>query len=164
MSRCTTERTPSHSTTISSKGLEKLQVKRVLRILLIILTAFLALTAIAGGIGLLTGMNAPSIELLKGSPFKDYTIPGLALLVIVGGGALVATILLLRRHPSGVLASGAAWAVIIGFEIVEVLVIGSQPGIARNLQVFYFTLGLLILLLAAALWATEHRAAVSTPG
>jgi hypothetical protein len=109
-------------------------------------------------------MNAPSIELLKGSLFKDYTIPGLALLVIVGGGALVATILLLRRHPSGVLASGAAGAVIIGFEIVEVLVIGSQPGIARNLQVFYFTLGLLILLLAAALWATEHRAAVSTPG
>jgi hypothetical protein len=40
---------------------------------------------------------------------------------------------------------------------VEVLVIGSEPGLARNLQVFYFTLGLVIAILAAALWAIEHR-------
>jgi hypothetical protein len=39
---------------------------------------------------------------------------------------------------------------------VEVLVIGSEPGLARNLQVFYFTLGLVIAILAAALWAIEH--------
>jgi hypothetical protein len=139
-------------------------MKKALRILLIVLTAFLALTAIAGGIGLLSGTNAPSTELLKGSPFHNYTVPGLALLVIVGGCALVATILLLRRHPFGALAAGAAGAIIIGFEIVEALVIGSPPGIARNLQIFYFTLGLLILLLAAAWWRVERRAAMSTPG
>jgi hypothetical protein len=39
---------------------------------------------------------------------------------------------------------------------VEVLVIGSEPGIARNLQVFYFSLGLLITLLATGMWVTKH--------
>ena len=43
---------------------------------------------------------------------------------------------------------------IIFFEIVEVLVIGSDPGVARSLQIFYFGLGLLIALLSAGHWAT----------
>jgi hypothetical protein len=131
---------------------------RVLRILLVVVDVFLALTAAAGGIGLLADLNAPSPELLEGSPFGDYTIPGLALLAIVGGCALAAAILMLRRRPAGAPASGLAGVVIIGFEVVEVLVIGSPPGIARTLQIFYFTLGLVILLLAAALWATGRGA------
>jgi len=127
---------------------------KILRILLIILDGFLALTAFAGGIGLLTGVARPSVELLRGSPFTDYTIPALALFVIVGGSALGATILLIRRHPSAALVSMAVGGAIIIFEIVEVLVIGSDPGLARNLQVFYSGLGLAILLLAVAMWAT----------
>jgi hypothetical protein len=130
--------------------------KRILRSVLIVLDAFLALTAVAGGIGLLTGANAPSLEFLQGSPFSSYTIPGLALLLIVGGCALAATVLTWRRHPFGAPASGLAGVVIIGFEIVEVLVIGSPAGIARNLQVFYFTLGLLILVLAVGMWLSER--------
>lgn len=126
---------------------------KILRILLIILDGFLALTAFAGGIGLLTGVARPSEELLRGSPFTDYTIPALALFVIVGGSALGAAILLVRRHPSAALVSMAVGGAIIVFEIVEVLVIGSDPGLARNLQVFYSSLGLVILLLAVAMWA-----------
>jgi hypothetical protein len=52
-----------------------------------------------------------------------------------------------------------AGVMIMGFEIVEVLVVGSDPGLARNLQVFYFTLGLLIAALAAWLWSTGRREA-----
>jgi hypothetical protein len=40
--------------------------------------------------------------------------------------------------------------VIIGFEIAEVLAIGSPPGIARDLQIFYFTLGTLIVAFSVA--------------
>lgn len=122
-----------------------------LRAALIFLVGFLALTAIAGGIALLAGLNAPPVAMLGGSPFGSYTIPGLALLFVVGGSALVATVMLVRRHPRGVAAAMLAGAVIIGFEIVEVLVIGSPAGVARNLQVFYFVLGGLILLLAVSL-------------
>jgi hypothetical protein len=130
-------------------------LKDILRILLIILAFFLALTAFAGGVGLLAGINAPPVEALSGSPFRDYTIPGLALFVLVGGGGLAAGILLLRQHPWGALASGAAGIMIIVFEIVEVLAIGSDPGVARTLQIFYFSLGVAISVLAAALWVNK---------
>ena len=131
-------------------------ITKILRILLVLFNGFLALTAIAGGIGLLVGLNAPPVEMLAGSPFTSYIIPGLALLVIVGGVALIATIMLVRRHSKAVLASVIAGAVIIGFEIVEVLVIGSPVGIARNLQIFYSTLGILILVFTAAYWLAQR--------
>jgi hypothetical protein len=131
-------------------------IKRIQYLLLIVLDAFLAVTSVAGGIGLLTGVISPPTELLQGSIFGSYTIPGLALLFLVGGSALAAMVLMLRRHAEGALASGLAAMMIMGFEIVEVLVIGSEPGLARNLQLFYFTLGLVIAVLAAALWAIEH--------
>ena len=54
-------------------------------LLLIGLNAFLAVTAFVGGIGLLTGTIVPLPEMLQGSPFTSYTIPGLALLVLVSG-------------------------------------------------------------------------------
>jgi len=135
---------------------------RVARTLLIALDAFLAVTAIAGGIGLLTGVIAAPLALLQGSPFGSYIIPGLALLVVVGGSALVATVLMIRRHALGTVLSGAAGAMIIGFEIVEVLVIGSEPGVARNLQIFYFAFGLAMAALALWGWTTEHTAQPSS--
>ena len=130
---------------------------RMLRILLVVLDGFLGLTAIAGGVGLLAGINAPSTADLAGSLFSDYTIPALALLVIVGGAGVVSTVMTLRKHWYAALASGAAGVVIVIFEIVEVLAIGSPPGVARTLQIFYFALGLLIILLALALWSSQRR-------
>jgi hypothetical protein len=119
------------------------------RTILIGLNAFLAVTAIAGGIGLLTGWLRTPVDMLAGSPFRDYTIPGLALLVLVGGSALAATVLLLRRHEMGIVAAAVAGAMIICFEIVEVLVIGLSTGLV--LQVFYFVLGVIITVLAVRL-------------
>jgi hypothetical protein len=67
--------------------------------------------------------------------------------------------MLLRRHPLGVYASGAVGIMVIFFEIVEVLVIGSEPGVARGLQIFYSILGLIIALLAAVLWVSGRSPA-----
>jgi hypothetical protein len=133
-------------------------VTKILRILLILLDAFLGITAVAGGIGLLTGTFAPGPEFLEGSIFKSFTIPGLALMLIVGGGGLLAAFWLLRRHPWGLPASLAAGIFIILFEIVEILVIGSPPGISRMLQIFYISVGLLIIILTALLWLGEPQA------
>ena len=130
--------------------------RRVEHILLTLMVAFLAVTAVAGGAALLTGGIAPGLELLEGSPFSSYVIPGLSLLVLVGGSALVATFMMLGRHPWSVAASAVAGVMIMGFEVVEVLVIGSPVGIARNLQLFYFTLGLLITGLAGWMWVSEY--------
>jgi hypothetical protein len=138
--------------------------KRVEYILLTLMVAFLAVTAVAGGIGLLTGSMAPGSEMLAGSPFSSYLIPGLALLVLVGGSAVVATFMLLARHPFSVAAAAIAGVMIIGFELVEVLVIGSPAGVVRNLQIFYFGLGLLITLLAGWMWVSEHGLSVTGVG
>lgn len=47
------------------------------------------------------------------------------------------------------------------FEIVEVLVIGSPPGIARTLQIIYFSLGGIILVLSLVDWVVLRRAGTS---
>jgi hypothetical protein len=57
--------------------------KRI-RIALVVLEVFVALGAVAGGIGLLTGAISVPLNALQGSPFVDYTIPALALMIIVG--------------------------------------------------------------------------------
>ena len=134
-----------------------MSIKRIEHNLLIVLDAFLTVTSIAGGVGLLTGAISPGVEMLQGSPFHTYLIPGLALLMIVGGSALLATGLMLRLPQLGVLASAVAGVIIIGFEVVEVLVIGSPAGLGRNLQIFYFTLGLLLIALAVTLRFTTKE-------
>ncbi|MEZ4726949.1 MAG: hypothetical protein R3E79_07430 [Caldilineaceae bacterium] len=141
-------------------------ITKIERYILFVFDAFLAVTAVAGGIGLLTGAIAPDVALLQGSPFYSYTIPGLALLVLVGGSALLATGLMVRLPELGVLASGATGLLILSFEAVEVLVIGSDPGVARTLQLLYVSLGLLMVLLAAALWLAGRRMNLNgvTPG
>ena len=123
---------------------------RALRWLLIILNGFLALTAFAGGIGLLADLNAPPLETLEGSIFRSFLIPGLALFLVVGGSALTAAVLHIRRHALAGYSGMAAGLIIIAFEIVEVMVIGSDQGVARMLQIFYASLGLAILLFSSA--------------
>jgi uncharacterized membrane protein (UPF0136 family) len=78
------------------------------------------------------------------------------LLILVGGSAILATGLMLRFPQLGVPASAVAGVMIMGFELVEVLVIGSEPGVARNLQLFYFAWGLLIAVLASVIWVRGH--------
>jgi hypothetical protein len=130
---------------------------RLLQASLVASTSFLAITAIGGGVGLLMGMNAPSTNLLQGSPFSDFSLPGLVLLVVVGGSALTASVLTLRHHPSAPLSCALAGVLIFCFEFVEVLAIGSPPGIGRNLQIFYFLLGLAIMALAIVQFAGNRR-------
>ena len=121
------------------------QFRRFVHILLIILAGALGLSAVPGGITLLVGFYAPPVEQLKGSVFADFTIPGLALLLLVGGSAVLATALLVRRSRFGALSAALAGAIVMSFEFVEVLAIGSPPGPARVMQLLYFGIGLALV-------------------
>ncbi len=125
---------------------------KILRIVLFVLTAFLALTGMAGGIGLLANLNRPPLEQLQGTIFTSFTIPGLALFLLVGGGSLSAMILLFSKSRYGTLAATTAGLVIMFFEFVEVLVIGSPAGVALTLQSFYFGLGTVIMAISLLSW------------
>ena len=115
---------------------------------LIILNIFLALTAISGGFCLLTGIAAPPLDELNGSIFTDYTIPGLALMIIVGGTALFTAIMLIRKNKYALLFSAMCGLIIMFFEFVEVLAIGSPTGAGLVMQIIYFILGVTIVKLS----------------
>lgn len=132
------------------------------RIATFVLVVFGALTTVAGGIGLLMGAIPVSLDWLVDSPFRDYTIPALSLLILVGGSMLLAAATILTGRVIGVLASACAGLAMMIFEIVEALVIDRLTGgndllLALVLQSFFFVLGLAIAGLAFFLWRTELR-------
>jgi hypothetical protein len=96
-------------------------MNRLLRATLPFLDAFLAATAIYGAVFVVPFQN---VELLAGSPFADYLVPGLVLGLFVGGTALVAALTLLGNRRIGAALSIIAGGEIIGFEIVETAVMG----------------------------------------
>jgi hypothetical protein len=133
---------------------------KTIRVILIGLTLFLSLTGILGGAALMANFYAPPLDYLAGSIFKSFVLPGLALSVVVGGSALLAAILLLRKSSYGVLAAAAAGTIIMFFEFVEVMVIGSPAGPARIMQVFFFGLGTGIVALSMGTWFLALRSNV----
>ncbi|TMC88537.1 MAG: hypothetical protein E6J22_15675 [Chloroflexi bacterium] len=136
---------------------------KLVRIALVVLEAFVALGAVAGGIALLTGTFAQGIPVawLQGTPFSDYTIPGLVLAIVVGGGMGVAAVTVFIHREWAVLISVVAGIFMVGFEVVEAASVDSKAGnglpLMAGLQVFYFVLGLAIFGLATSLWMTEYR-------
>ena len=126
-----------------------------IRVLLIVLTLFLSLAAFEGGIQLLIGFYTPPDEMLNGSIFKDFTIPGLALGIIVGGSALFTAILLLRKNKFSLLASVTTGVIIMFFEFVEMLAIGSPAGPARFMQIFFFGMGTVIIAASMGAWFVQ---------
>lgn len=131
--------------------------KTFLHVALIILTIFLALTALAGCIQLVEGTYAPPVEMLNGSIFKNFTIPGLALGLIVGGSAAFATVLLFRKSKFSILFAATAGIIIMFFEFVEVMVIGSPAGVARALQIVYFGTGTAIVIASMGTWFLDLK-------
>ncbi len=128
------------------------------RTTLIMLLAIGAVSAVAGAIGLLTDTLQMEKSVLDDSPFSSFTIPGLILGVIVGGSQFVALAALLRHSGHAIVVAGAAGCIMAGWIVGEVLLVGSDPGIMRNLQVPYLLIGLLETILAAMLLrSTPHR-------
>ena len=69
------------------------------------------------------------------------------LLVAMGGGGLLAAVAVLRRPELGAPASGVVGAMTIGFEVVQMLIIGFSW-----LQILYLVVGVLGVLLAVSMW------------
>lgn len=97
----------------------------------LVLEAFVAVGAAYGGARLLIDAEAFGMResWLDGSPFADYTVPGLALLAGIGGGMAIAWALALRRDrraPAAAVLMGAALAV---FLAVETAVIGYRAAV-----------------------------------
>lgn len=125
------------------------------RITLIVVNLFAAVSAIVGAIGLLAGFMAIPLSELTGTPFADFTIPALLLGIVVGGSALVAAMIALfgpRRFEA--LASAAAGCIMVGWMTVEVAMVGLDVWV----QAAYFAVGLVMIGLAGLLqWAKTRQ-------
>jgi hypothetical protein len=134
---------------------------RGVRLILVGLETFVALTSIVYGVGLAVGVVQFPPAWLQGTPFSDYVIPGLVMAIIVGGGSLLAAATILTGSKVGVLMSACAGLLLIGFEVVEVAIVDRNMGntllLAGTLQAIYSVLALSIFGSAAFLWMTEYR-------
>ncbi len=117
------------------------------RILILFLTGFIAFTAIIGGIVMLAGLENFPMEWIEGTIFKSYTIPALILSFVVGGSSLVAFILLLKKHRLAHKATMAAGVIMIGQIIGELIILKQEPPVPTDIEIFYFALGLIVLIL-----------------
>lgn len=127
------------------------------RIIIGVLAGFIALTAIGGGIAILTGVDEFPLEWLGGTPFSDYTIPALLLAIVVSGRSLIAAVTIFIGRKVGVLASMTAGLIMAGFIVVEVLILKQVPPGPTLIESIYFGLGLVIFGLAVYLWLAEYR-------
>jgi hypothetical protein len=131
------------------------------RLTLVVLEAFVALTSIVCGAGLAVGAIQFPLAWLQGAPFSDYAILGLVMAIIVGGSSLLAAATILTGHEVGVLVSALAGLLLMGFEVVEVSIVDRNLGnwllLVVPLQTIYSVIGLTIFGLAAFLWITEYR-------
>src|SRR5438876_11037402 len=94
---------------------------------------------------------------LQGTPFSDYTIPGLVLLIVVGGSFLFAAATILTGREVLVFASALAGLIVIGFEVVKVAIIDRYANVLPSAvpqQIIMTLLGLVCFGLAAYLWIT----------
>jgi hypothetical protein len=61
---------------------------------------------------------------LAGSPFQDYFIPSLMLLMAVGAALAVAAVMVIARHHQARLAGYGAGSVVLVWIVVQVAIIG----------------------------------------
>jgi hypothetical protein len=124
-------------------------------VMLIVLETALAVGALYGGIALIArpegdalGMSA---DLLAGTPFDDYLIPGVLLLAANAGLPLAAAWAALRRWPWAPAGHMAVGLVLIAWIIVQLALVGY----ATPIQPACLGLGIAILMLG---WASRTRA------
>jgi len=106
------------------------------------LLAFGALNAFAGGYYGLSGAKGVPLEWLQGSPFDDYSVPSLILLIVVGGSLLIAAITVFACARIARASALTAGAIVLVWIAVQVAILGyvswMQPATAIGGVVMLF--------------------------
>ena len=122
----------------------------VARAALMGLLLFQGLSGLVGGAGLVSDPTGGSLHIpidwLAGSPFNDYLIPGLFLLLILGAGVLAVAAAVWLRARFALPAALAVGLLLLIWLGVEILVIGYQAD--PPFQAVYGLVGLSIITLA----------------
>jgi len=120
---------------------------------LIILDGFAVVATLIGMCMLVFGWGYRfPMSWLQGTPFADYTVPGLILGLVVGGSALVAMVATIKSAGTGAIVSMIAGVIMMGWIVGEYLLIPEIrffSNLATNWQQgLYFLVGLVMVVLA----------------
>jgi hypothetical protein len=108
-----------------------------------VIQLFVGIGAAVSGLMLIVrpsgGLLQAPVEMLKGTPFPDFLIPGIILFLVNGVGQLVAAGITLRRHPMAALVGGVFGIALMIWVFVQVNMIGG----GHILQYSYFSVGVI---------------------
>jgi hypothetical protein len=122
------------------------------RSIVIAVAGLVGVAAVYGGVMLLadpTGLGVKQ-EWLDGSPFGDYTLPGVVLLVGIGGGMLLTAAAAIMRHRNARAAARAMAVVLLIWGAVETATIGYRGTPQLVLVAVWVVAPALALLIACA--------------
>jgi hypothetical protein len=137
--------------------------ERNIRIAVIVVNLFAALSAFTGALGLVIGYMDIPLSALRTTPFADFSVPAMLLGFVVGGSALAAALIELfgpHRIASfeplrfDALAAAVAGCIMVGWMTIELAMIGLDTWV----QALYLVVGLLMIGLAGLLQWTESHA------
>jgi hypothetical protein len=118
-----------------------------MKIFLTMLTAFVTLTAVAGGMLLIMDQEGTSLHLatsmLRNTPFDDYLMPGILLIALVGGVNGVALVSQLMKNNLTYRWTIAGAVVLIVWTIIQMLMFSG----ASWLQILFLFIGVFMVLL-----------------
>ena len=113
------------------------------RVTLIGFELFMGVMAVVCGFILMVGqagaIMSMQVDVLEGSPFRSFTLPGIILALAVGGSQLAAAYGLWRHDQWGPAASVAAGLILMGWIAGEVVLLGWIA--PKFLQPFCFLYG-----------------------
>nr|WP_319474229.1 hypothetical protein [uncultured Sphaerochaeta sp.] len=113
---------------------------KLLRLLLLLIHVFVGFGALAGGYACLVDPVTPlgaTTDMLQGSPFSNFLIPGIVLFGLFGFGNLFSIILLLRQSKYFGYVAGLLGGSMIVWIVVQALIIKTVV----FLHVLFFTIG-----------------------
>jgi len=120
---------------------------------------FNALSAIGGGIGLITGTLPVPTMLLRNTPFTSFLIPALVLAIIVGGSALAGAIALQAQATRSRLISSAAGLIMVAWITAETILVRGFSW----LQGLYLLTGIAVVFLSRHLPFASRPAKLDPP-
>jgi hypothetical protein len=118
------------------------------------LLAFGAVNAFGGGYYGASGAEGIPTEWLQGSPFRDYLVPSLILLIVVGGSLLLAAVAVFAGLRIARFAAFAAGLVVLGWLATELAIIGYVSWMQPTTAIA----GALVLALGSLLPPSRHTA------
>ena len=111
------------------------------------LAAFMGVNALGGAGYALAGAESVPLAWLDGTPFRDYTVPGIVLGTVVAGSQLASAVALWRGTRNAKAIAGAAAAILLGWIVTQLAMIG----FVSFLQPFVLAWAVLTLVLVSRL-------------